>query len=942
SGADMLKLTQTFDIKKDVISSISAIEETVRSQGCGGVADTRILNVERDGGVVYHWRMIMSLLMTLTIVFTLTDKGATGTTRIGKYDPHTKQNKLLFTFDKQVCICSCSLNKEETLLGKFPFSDDLISVKCKLLSSQAVSLIQSTQGGEERFKPVSKFLTLLIEIHPFNNTRVLKAVDCRVKVQFLYPHSSRSAVLESHLLLAAEDGYVDQFHIPLVKQEGYRVVVRSPEHLARDRVVDEACWLQWDSGPQRLFYLSGREKYLLKCVQFFPDRNFETVFELSLELPSNSFTSVRFVNFGHDHFQEQEDQGLKLVTSVYETHSLFPLQGPCFSKTFTVALTHTATPADALSLRTVFIHLGYYIVVYLAGHFLHLINCRQQDLLCHSLFLSGKAEQLPLDLAGSGRRVQVPVAEASPSRCACRSAGADAHVDGLGAGRVVASTWDRRVLDWQAGRMYDGDLSHAFLLKLLSPARPQAQRLAALHCMLVHLGPDPDLEQKIIEWISDSVMSFDAFDQIQEFILGECETFPMHSGNGSMQDTNQPPLISASLYRICYQQSLSLDTVLPYSSVFEKKELPVALTAIPGVKCTPELLAQPIIKGKARNLQGYWEELQWIIERMRYFEAVPNPRYRTSQMRSDWTQLQAALNSEKKRSCNDLRNLEENTKKVLSMVDTWRSDKRVVPLFQEEDLPQRMLVGLMVDKLREHLNRHLPRLGKKKIDMLALNYVAKLLELVRHMLESVWLKLNLGPSVVCLKEQGSPKDWLMFHVMCRILEATQGLCLPLPPGYSTLLTVLGMRCLPRHTFLQYVDHGFLKLTEPFVSRLMTDLDNSDGNEELKFSVLKRLPECLKQRVWQLWDHPVSSACISREYVRALLEKYTKSTGSVQLDKDKTCFRPEFLPLAYLASVLSDMEKHAPDPFQEQENVDARFVEETALKQTLIKLGLEDK
>uniref|UniRef100_A0A4W4F5Z2 Gamma-secretase-activating protein C-terminal domain-containing protein n=1 Tax=Electrophorus electricus TaxID=8005 RepID=A0A4W4F5Z2_ELEEL len=173
--------------------------------------------------------------------------------------------------------------------------------------------------------------------------------------------------------------------------------------------------------------------------------------------------------------------------------------------------------------------------------------------------------------------------------------------------------------------------------------------------------------------------------------------------------------------------------------------------------------------------------------------------------------------------------------------------------------------------------------------------------------------------------------------MCRILEATQGLCLPLPPGYSTLLTVLGMRCLPRHTFLQYVDHGFLKLTEPFVSRLMTDLDNSDGNEELKFSVLKRLPECLKQRVWQLWDHPVSSACISREYVRALLEKYTKSTVN------KTCFRPEFLPLAYLASVLSDMEKHGTlYPFQEQENVDARFVEETALKQTLIKLGLEDK
>lgn len=31
-----------------------------------------------------------------------------------------------------------------------------------------------------------------------------------------------------------------------------------------------------------------------------------------------------------------------------------------------------------------------------------------------------------------------------------------------------------------------------------------------------------------------------------------------------------------------------------------------------------------------------------------------------------------------------------------------------------------------VDKLREHLNRLLPRMGKKKIDSLVVNYVAKL------------------------------------------------------------------------------------------------------------------------------------------------------------------------------------------------------------------------
>ncbi|KAK3526259.1 hypothetical protein QTP70_020401 [Hemibagrus guttatus] len=587
-----------------------------------------------------------------------------------------------------------------------------------------------------------------------------------------------------------------------------------------------------------------------------------------------------------------------------------------FSKTFTVALEQTVPPSSTANLQPLFISLGHYVVVYLAGHFLHLINCIQQDLLCHSLFLSG----------------------------------ADAHVDALGVNRVLASVSGPKLLDGWMGRIYTINLNQDFLLQLLfNPNRPEAQRLAALHCVMVHLGPDQ--ENKIIYWISENMMSFNAFDQIQEFILG-------------------------SLYRTCCQQSLSLNKVLPYSSVFEKKfrvilytlpdllfyskELPVALTAIPGVKCTPELLTQPVIKGKVRSLQGYWNELQRVIERTKYFETLPNPRYRFSQIKGEWTKLQAALNSEKKKSTNYLQQLEENTKnaswchvflRVLSVVDMWHLGQRVVPLFQEVDQPQRVLIGLMVDKLRDHLKQVPATAGEEK-DRNAGGELhgqaesaceaAEHLELLAHMLETLWLKLNLGRSVQCLKQQGSSEDWTMFHIMCRILEAAEGLCLPLPPGYATLLSVLGVRCLPHHTFLLYVDRGFLHLTEPFVSRLMTDLDNSPGNEELKFSVLKRLPECLAQRVCQLWDHPVSSACITRQCVRRLLEKYTKTKASVQLDRDKLSSHPEFLPLSYLIAILSEMEEQATNPFEEQENVDARFVEEIALKQTLIKLGFEGK
>lgn len=54
------------------------------------------------------------------------------------------------------------------------------------------------------------------------------------------------------------------------------------------------------------------------------------------------------------------------------------------------------SPRNAWSILTdsdavCFFYIGYYILVYLQGYFLHCINTRQQEMLCHSLFLSGKA-----------------------------------------------------------------------------------------------------------------------------------------------------------------------------------------------------------------------------------------------------------------------------------------------------------------------------------------------------------------------------------------------------------------------------------------------------------------------------------------------------------------------------------------------------------------------
>ncbi|XP_026219496.1 gamma-secretase-activating protein [Anabas testudineus] len=865
----MLTLQPKFDLHRDVVSDILRKEALVcRVKEYSSAVDARILNIERDGVILYSW------------------KGATETTRIGKYDSNSKQNKLLYSFDKQVCVSSCSLNKEETLL--------------------AVSLAQNTTGGE-RLKPISKCLTLLIEISPINNTKVLKAVDCRVKVQFLHQDADRRSVLESHLLLLTEDGYADLYHVLLTKQEGYRVVMANPERLPKtaERIVEDFTWVQWDGHTQRLYYLTHKDKFFLRCVQFYPNHNCDTVLELPLELPANPFRTVKFVNLGFDHYHTEgpEQESIRLEVFTNRTGSMcvccsqplkhkqelmytLVLVNKDCSKTFRVSLGSDQSQHKATQLQPLFIPIGYYILVYLQDYFLHCINTRQQEMLCHSIFFSGGDVNLGLQCQSAN----ITVLHAEEESCCS-------------------------LLDLSSGKIHAAELSPAYLLQILQSHTPSRcpsskadpQCLAALHCLLVYMGNDPNLELKIIEWLCDNVNAFESFDQLQEFIL-------------------------ASLFRISYDKSLSLDKVLPYSSVFDKKEVPACLLEVPGVLCTTEPHIECVLKGK-----GFWTELQWNTERTKYLDAVPNPRYRTSHIQTEWDKLR----SEREPSSH-MNHLEENTKKVLSMVDTWCLDKVVVPLFQEEDHQQRVLIGLTVDKLREHLNRHLPRMGKKKIDSLVVSYVAKLLELIRHMLESVWLKYNLGPCVLCLTQQGSPAEWSVFHFLLRILEATRGLCLPLPPGYHTLLAVFAVRCLPHHTFLQYIDHGFLQLTETFVSRLMTDLDNSDANERLKFSVLKRLPKPMKQRIYHMWDHPVSSASISRDYVRALLEKHNKNKGFPSTGRDKPGFRPEFLPLTYLAKILSDIEEKALNPFEEQENVDARFVEEMALKQTLILLGFEEK
>ncbi|XP_069443910.1 gamma-secretase-activating protein isoform X1 [Ovis canadensis] len=880
-----LRLIADFDLEKDVLPWLrvqQAASAAAGARGGGpGVLENnyeclRVLNVEQNRNIIYTY------------------KDNKGNVFFGLYDYQTKQNEHLYTFEKDLQVVSCSVNREKTLL--------------------ATSLVQAAkEGRSNELQPGSKCLTLLVEIHPINNVKVLKAVDSYIWVQFLYPHVESRPQRENHLLLLSEEKYIEQFHIQVVQEDGNRVVIKNSGHLPRERIAEDFVWAQWDMSEQRLYYIDlKKSRSVLKCIQFYADERFNLMFEAPLDI-SLSDSGFKLVNFGYSDLQDQEELSEHLTLCVFTNHtgSLCVCYSPNFdsweqitysvfyfhkghSKTFTTTL---GSVDSRVTKGITFLNLDYYVAVYLPGHFFHLLNIQHPDLICHSLFLTENSEVIDM-LPHS------PLQSLSGSL----------------------------VLDSCSGKLYRAFLNQSYLLEFLWNSRLDCERMALLHCVL-SCGQDPRrLEAKIIQWISENISACHSFDLIQEFII-------------------------ASSYWSIYPETSNMDKLLPYSSLLTWD------TEIPGITLVTEEIPLPLMK--VHSFKGYWEKLNSNLEYVKY--SKPHLHYNNSVVRREWHNLISEEKTGKRRSTVYVRNILDNAIKVISNLEAKNLEPRLTPLFQEEDNHQQLLIGLMVSELRDHLLRHLQGVEKKKIEQMVLDYVSKLLDLICQILEASWRKHNLHPWALHFNRQASAAEFAVFHIMTRILEATNTLFLPLPPesvqlfvtpwtvnhqaplsvefpkqeywSFHTLHVILGVRCLPLHNLLHYIDHGVLLLTEAAVTRLMKDLDNTEKNEKLKFSIIMRLPPLTGQKICRLWDHPVSSNIISRNHVKRLLQNYNKQPWSSVMDKSS--FSVEFLPLNYFIHILTDIESSNPAlyAFEGHDNVDAKFVEEAALKHTSMLLGL---
>ncbi|XP_048642155.1 gamma-secretase-activating protein isoform X8 [Marmota marmota marmota] len=762
-----LRLVADFDLRKDVLPWLRAQRAASAAPGAEDVLETnyeslRVLNVERNGNIIYNYKDDER-----NIVF-------------GLYDCQTRKNQHLYTFEKDLQVVSCSVNREKTLL--------------------AASLVKSTEEGRRNeLQPGSKCLTLLVEIHPVNNVKVLKAVDSYIWVQFLYLHVESHPLPQNQLLLISEEKYIEQFHIQVTQEDGNRVVIKNSDHLPRHRIAEDFVWTQWDMTEQRLYYIDlEKSRSILKCLQFYADQSCDLMFEAPLDI-TLSDSGFKLINFGYDYRQDQEKLCKYLTLCVFTNHT------------------------------------ERYVAVYLPGHFFHLLNIQHPDLICHSLFLTENNKTNDMLPHSSFQSLSGSL-----------------------------------VLDWYSGRLYRAFLDQSYLLRFLWNTSLDCEKMAILHCVL-SCGQDPQfLEGQIIQWISENVSACHSFDLIQEFII-------------------------ASSYWSIYAKTSNVDTILPYSSVLTWN------TEIPGITLVTEEIELPLMK--VHSFKGYWEKLNSNLDYVKY--AKPYLCYNNSVVKREWHNLISEEKTGKRRSTAYMRNILDSAKRVISNIEARNSEPRLTLLLQEEDNHQKLLLGLMVSELREHLLRHLQGVEKKKIEQMVLDYVSKLLDLICHLVETCWRRHDLQSSVLHFNRPRSAAEFEVFHIMTRILEATNSLFLPLPPGFHTLHTILGVHCLPLHNLLDYIDNGVLLLTETAVTRLIKDLDNSEKNEKLKFSILVRLPPLIGQKICRVWDHPMSSNIISRTHVTQLLQNYKKQSRNSMMDKSS--FSVEFLPLNYFIEILTDLE-----------------------------------
>ncbi|XP_072026352.1 gamma-secretase-activating protein-like [Amphiura filiformis] len=975
----MLELTCCFDLEKDIAQVVrSQRDPAVRKVKPDESITIKIVGQERYDELLYVWNDISPIT-----------KEGPEVTLIGLYEPAKQKLSILFIHELVLDVINCSVNQELTMIAYVVRNN---------------STIPCPKGSESYI-----YRAYLAEIQPQHRIFDLNVErSTLLRVQFLWNRRSAdrdtsSASRDSRLLFFLHKESIGLYQLSLARMGDKRVVMSGPPETTS--LMKKFIWAQWDASNQRLFVVFIKAKQgddrippVLRCLEFKSSISspYAKTMDLTLPFPiyldgtqegycdigMNRVISDKALNMEvilqsggslcicyqhpvkkHTHFQSHQDthkshseETVDISYSVLAVHHMKVLYGSALQ-----------VPWDrAVNTKLYFSSMAGYILVYAPGLLLHLLNVSPDVEPC--LHIAIPQADIPTTPITSDKDIGAQsqnLTHFSRERTASLSGGC--------------------IFNGSSGRAYRVNLNKERIPHFLDDGMSQSLKIAIIHLVLVHLR-DQTLLKKIMEPILAKPTSLELKEMIAEILVGS--TFSTIRRQIERDEALLLPFTNTDPGRSQFVEAPDGERLASFKSSTFKMGAQDSIT-------------KRDMKDRRMSVDGssnFWEMLDQRVRSL-VVMGKPHPRFNTKSLRIGLHEKKEPSQSNRGRAVTEpifpapakpkspglssspsspslFKKVAASARKVMSS----RNSKKHIKAREEDfrileetshsapDDIQEQLMEMTMDSLSNHMKVFMPSASNDKLLNIASEYVTCQLQqsksLIMAMMNATGFpnprnRHNLKVSLLTAPpEQGRE----MFQLVEQYFMAVQQLSYPLPPGFYTLFTIAGFRCLDRLMFLQYLDYGVLLTTEEFVSRLLKDVpDDSKENVEIKYEIITRLPRHTALQVLERWDHPISTRFLAQQYVADTLKDDTgrdysslnyagqQRRESSEIEEDEDSIAGSFPPLSTLMKLLESKDPHViirsnkglQEDAPQNVNIEPRFVEKVALQNTVRDYGREN-
>lgn len=829
----------------------------------------KLIGQEKDGGILFAWDS--------------RNENGEIVTQVGMHPPFrpTFQGAYQILYKHENCadICAASVNFEKTLLA--------FTVR-------------------EVVEDVVTYDTFVAEIQPQGRVFTLNVGGPLFrKLQFLQPQIStpRMRVGRHHyvsrLLVVIPDDYICLYQFRMQEVRFGSVLTQQPE---QEVIAENFSWYQWDPQLQWLYYarfestmsalqasVSGRNSLVLHCVSFPPSsQSFQLLLTVSLPLPYNqllyshsatyypspfAFTPpVRETNLQILHRKDgiwcvclQHCTGVLLTSDSSSEHE--NLDTPQGSKIdYSVYIIHNGyvmygqVPLAAPAEESLYIHfmlmLGCFVVAYIPGFMLHILNVGPDTDPCHHLAFG--PEHSPQFPTPKGTKL---FASDSP----------------ILATTAICPSHNAAMLECNSGVIFECGLNFTGFFQFFQSCGNPEMMEHLLHLMIVGFRQH-GLALSMMEHICQTPMQLVDHRLFAEFIVA--------SAFANVRDckryiAKQLPLTISSTFR---------------GAVFKNEDgsklAMFKLTPMPSfIKQLLVQSDQKLVSASAEELINHKPPSDQPFETLCFMAVTSQPTIARLDLReltanreehSNVASGSQALSQKSKRShskkgaASPEPSSPSRTARLRSKVTTLTrlSLGTKSPVLRSVQDPQEMLNFLDCEQDEiDHLADVSLALREKLVCAVAKGLslrskstgVYNAVTNYRHELEKhscklllvIWQSLGFSmdnhPLHSPINRKPTTKEQILYELLEGYHLAHLELGFPLPLGFHTLLVCMGYLCLDSTLFLQYLRNGAFTPTRKFVLLLLADCGRN--NEQIIFHIICNLEYSLSQYALLHWHNP---------------------------------------------------------------------------------------